>query len=380
MRVLQVADKPQRRGAEVFAQQLSCALRARSHDVRTLYLHSAPASGERLPLGEGDRVLEGREDHPLERLGGAHPALLRAVLQAIDSFEPDVVQANGSRTLKYTALARRLRRSRSWRLVYRNIGSPLAWVTGQRRRLFYRWVVMPGVDGVVALSPGSLEELETLYGRLPAHACIPNAIDLVGVTPAVSRDALRGSLNTAADAPVILFVGSLTAEKRPDRLARIAHSVLSRVSSGVLWIAGEGPLRASLEEAFAATGLTSRVRLLGLRSDVPSLLAASDALVLTSDTEGMPAVVLEAGALGVPVVSTRVGALAACVNDGETGLLVASDDEAGFAAAVTRVLEDDALRARLGAGARAWVSSNFGMDRAAERYEAFYRCLGAGQA
>lgn len=125
MKIIQVVQQPQRRGAEVFASDLSGALRDRGHEVAIAYLY--PHAGDAaLPLGPDDVILGERSSHPAERLIGAQPRILRALRRHIDDLAADVVQANGARTVKYAALAGR-RRGRSWALVYRNIGEPGAW-------------------------------------------------------------------------------------------------------------------------------------------------------------------------------------------------------------------------------------------------------------
>ena len=110
----------------------------------------------------------------------------------------------------------------------------------------------------------------------------------------------------------------------------------------------------------------------GMQSDVADYLQAGDLFVLTSDTEGMPGVILEAGYMGLPVVATRVGGVAECVLDGETGLLVDADDEAGLANVALSLLQDPARRQMMGRRAREWVTQNFAMDKIARRYVAFY--------
>lgn len=350
----------------MFACQLSAALRRHGAEVRTAYLYDHVGTG-RLPLLDGDLVLGGREDGLLERAPGIDPRLLGRLRAAIDDFSPDVVQVNGSRTVKYGAAARRLSvRGRRWALVYRNIGDPRQWVVGRRHRLVYQRLIMPAVDGVVAVSEGMLEGLRGLYRLGVPVVTIPTGVVVEAPTRAAAE--IRAAAATATDAPVVVFVGSLTPEKRLDRLIRVIAAVRERVPGVVLWVLGEGP------EGRVLTGddLSSWVRSLGSVGAVADHLSAADVLVLTSDTEGTPAVLLEAGAAGLSVVATRVGGVPECVEHGVTGLLVAPQDEAGMADAVCSLLQDPGRRTRMGQAGRRMVTDRFAIDEVAERYLGFY--------
>ena len=112
---------------------------------------------------------------------------------------------------------------------------------------------------------------------------------------------------------------------------------------------------------------------LGIRRDVPALLAACDVLVMASRWEGLGLVFLEAMAAGRPCLATRVSAIPEVVVDGETGLLVPPDDPPALADGLVRLAGDPTLRARLGAAGRARVAERFGLDRMVEETLAVYR-------
>jgi glycosyltransferase involved in cell wall biosynthesis len=126
--------------------------------------------------------------------------------------------------------------------------------------------------------------------------------------------------------------------------------------------------------------LEGQVRRLPAVNDVPSLLAASDALVLASRFEGLPLVALEAMALGRPVVGTRVCGLEETVEDGVTGRLVAAEDAAALAAAMLDILERPAEGARFGFLGRRRYEARFRAQRMVAETDAVYDSLlgGAG--
>jgi glycosyltransferase involved in cell wall biosynthesis len=378
MRVLQLLQKPQRRGAEVFAHQLSRELREQGHEVRTAYLYESEDETA-LPRHGRDEVLGRSERHFSERFPGANPRLLRRLLGVIDAFAPDVVQLNGARTVKYGSLARRLRPRGSWRAVYRNIGNPGDWDRSRPKRLVVTGL-MSGMDGVVALSDGALRALRERYGLRAPAVVIPNGIDPAVLRATRSRQEVRAELRTPGDTAVILGVGTLSREKRFDLLLDAFAALGPEQPGAVLWVVGGGPLEPELRARAARLGVAERVRFTGVRPDVGSLMAAADVFALTSDTEGIPAVILEAGYHGLPVVATRVGGLPDCVVDGETGLLVPPGRADACAAALRGLLREPARRAEMGAAARALVARRFTMDIVAGQYTEFFRGLLGGRA
>lgn len=377
LRVLQVAQKPQRRGAEIFASHLSEELRRCGATVRTAYLYPHPGAAA-LILEPGDVVLDGRENHPAETRLGFHPRLLSRLRRTVHDFHPDIVQVNGSRSVKYGALAGRLDR-RPWGLVYRNIGDPRQWIRSRGQRAFYRWAVMPRIDGIVGVSEETLSAVKTFYPLAVPTARIPRALDVGRFKPARSREEVRRDVSSPPDAPVLLFVGSLTPEKRPDRLLRILALVRRHLPDTRLWVLGDGPVRDDFLRQCRDLDLAGSISMFGARTDVADFMAAADLLLVTSDTEGIPGVAIEAGASGLPVVATRVGGVQECVIEGQTGLLAEVTDENGFAAAVLRLLDCPASRAAMGDQARRWVSESFDLRVVAQQYLQFYeRVLSAG--
>ena len=128
----------------------------------------------------------------------------------------------------------------------------------------------------------------------------------------------------------------------------------------LLSIAGEGPLRATLEQEIAKLDLTEHLRLLGFREDVKDLLAAADVFVLPSQTEGLPLALVEAMAMRLPIISARVGGVPEIASAfGEEWLLEPFDEE-GWAAAICALLSKSAAeRLALGERARAIVEHEF---------------------
>ncbi len=377
MRLLQIVQKPQRRGAETFARQLGAVLRRGGHEVRTAYLEPWPGG---YSLRDGDVLLGSEPAGFEERVPGLGPARLKRLQALTRRYQPDVVQVGGGRTVKYGVALGVVAGSAMGTLVWRNIGMAPDWVRGGLRKAAYRRVLLPQVDGVISVTEASAESFRKFYRPRCPLEVIPTGVDSASLDTSGPVASVRDELATSQDARVVLFVGSLAPEKRVDRLLRIAAAAAQRVENLAVWIVGAGPLAAELAELASASGLEDRVTFTGSRPDVGRLMAAADVLALTSDSEGIPRVVLEAGLARLPVLAPRVGGIAEFVEPGVSGELFDPSDESGAGETLVGLLQDAGRRRRLGEALHATVATQFTMDVIAERYLDFYRRLGVDRA
>ena len=187
----------------------------------------------------------------------------------------------------------------------------------------------------------------------------------------------RRELGCPANACVILSVARLVAEKDHATLLAAFRQLAERDPQVRLWLAGDGPLRATLTAQVERWGLAERVVFLGFRADVPRLLAGSDLLAITSLREGLPNVALEAMAARRPVVATAVAGTPELVKDGETGLLVPPGAPAALAGALASLAADPVRRHQMGERGRRRVEQWFEESVALDRWEDYLlRLLG----
>ena len=200
---------------------------------------------------------------------------------------------------------------------------------------------------------------------------IPNAVDFERFGVGGCRVENRRSLGIGSDEFVWLAAGRLAPEKDFSGLLRAFEAIESGWRAR-LFIAGDGPLREELARMVDGLGL-ARVRLLGLRDDLPELYRACDALVLSSAWEGMPNVVLEAMASGTPVVATAVGAVREMIEDGETGFVVPAGDYGALARVMEHMmgLAPEERRVMGEAGQRA-VRERHAVESVVGRWEALF--------
>ncbi len=364
MRILQLIDAPRRRGAEVFARQLTDGLGRKGHDVLLVAMRSASAAGGTLKVDQTVGGWNGR---------GLSLAAVRKVARIARSCSADVVQANGGSTPKCAALAKILSPRGRWKLVYRNIGDPSFWISSPLQRAFYRRVVWPRFDGVVSVSRQGRDGLRRVYGSGgPRIEVIYQGVDDGSLMATVSRSDVRCEMGTPETSVVLIWVGALSNEKRPDRALRVMSALKREGTSAVLWMVGAGPLSEELTGVARDLGIEESVRWVGAVENVGTYLHAADIFVLTSDTEGIPGALLEAMTVGLPCVATNVGGISEILTEGRTGLFREPDDELGLAECVERLIRDVDLRHELGSDAQRDAVVRFSMENCVTKYEAFY--------
>lgn len=188
-----------------------------------------------------------------------------------------------------------------------------------------------------------------------------------------TREEVRAELGVG-DRPLLLAVGRLAPQKSYDMLLGALDRLTDRSPRPALVIAGEGTERDSLAARIEAEGLP--VTLLGHRTDVPDLLAAADVFVLSSRWEARALVAQEALRTGVPLVATDAGGIPELV--GDAALLVAPGDDAAFARAVARVLDDPALADTLRTAGQKQAATWPDEDDAADALKELYDELTSG--
>jgi glycosyltransferase involved in cell wall biosynthesis len=244
----------------------------------------------------------------------------------------------------------------------------------------------PAVVAVYQLPRPAVSGRQRLTKRLTSHAVNRH----VGVGERTSRevehllDLRPGSVRTIhngvpdlpierpmprpAPGPIIGTFGRLEQQKGFDVLLR---SLLD-VPESTLVVVGDGSERQALQTLARDLGVSGRVVWAGWEGDPRAWLPAFDVWVLPSRFEGFPLALLEALLAESAVAATDVGSVAEVVRNGETGLLVPPEDPSSLAAALRRLLGDEALRGRLGADGRRLVLKRFTADHMARSFRALY--------
>jgi glycosyltransferase involved in cell wall biosynthesis len=234
------------------------------------------------------------------------------------------------------------------------------------KRLLHRlpWY---SADRFIAVSDFVADRLRRVSGTPAARTIrVYNGIDLARFTRPEGQT-LQSALGLPATSRVVFGSGRAMPYKGIEVLieaARLLEDAGLR-DVHVAW-AGDGPAFARLAAKAHDVGL-QRFHFLGRRDDVPALLASATVAVVPSLwAEAFGLTVVEAMAAGAPVVASATGGIPELIRPEETGLLVPPGDPVALAAAIRRLLDDAALRARLSARGREEAQSRFSLERAAE--------------
>ena len=351
-------------GAEVAVAGMAARARARGERVRIeLPLGGACAAGvERLVPGLGTGVRVPQPDTP-SRAG----ALRLGLHAAASTRDADIVHLHlpwpdrlgvglvGRGRRPALATFHLLPEGDDWS---RDLGlpRPLAWTLAHTAPRLAPIVL-------VAVSQHDAGRLRARYPRLRVQ-CVPNCPQ-----PPTGRPAEPLPWGPGLR---LLAVGRLCRQKGFDRLLAALGREPMRQRSWTLCIVGEGEERPALEQQRSALGLDERVHLVGARS-APDLYPQAELFVSSSRSEGMPLCVLEAMQAGVAVCVSSIPSHQEVAGDLPEALL--GPDEAGWPAALARIAEDPATRARSGALARERVQSRYSAERQDAAYGALYREL-----
>ncbi len=184
-----------------------------------------------------------------------------------------------------------------------------------------------------------------------------------------SRETARANLGLSSTEIYCAFIGRITQIKRPDRFLDVVAALKGAGVAVSFIVAGDGQLLVGCKERVERESLP--VTFLGWRSDIETILAASDLVLLTSDNEGTPLCLIQAGMAHLPVVSTRVGSVPEIVADGETGFVV--DLNVGdLRKALTSLIKDSKLRAEMGQRGYEYTMARYGVSRLVQDHQNLY--------
>lgn len=299
------------------------------------------------------------------------PGRYRQALRVLDGWRPDLVHgAVMEGTTLGLAVAKRFRVP----LLMEETSDP-----ANRRPMGHRLVrlVAAGAKRCVAVSPAVGRYLTADLGVSASKVqVLVNGVPRPSPSTAADVQQLREQLGIGRDDPVIGTVCRLFDDhKRVTDLVAAFDALQPGPRPSHLVIVGDGRDQQLIADAAAATAAAPRIHLVGRQHPADPYYALMDIFAITSSREAFGLVAAEAMRAGLPVVATDVGGLADIVVDEVTGLLVPPRRPDRVAAALQRLVDDPALRERMGAAGRQRADEEYSVERYLAEVEALYRRL-----
>ena len=352
-------------GLEIQALEVTAQLGKRGYPV-TL----ACCTGSRLASearAAGLRVIE------FDVSGYFHPSALLGLSRYIRVHSPKIIHCQHSKDLSIVVPAADLSGAKRHILLSKRVGS---YVT--KRDLFHRYTYSR-VERVLAISEVIHRNVIDTTPMAPENVItLHDAIDAEEYSPAKgNRARVRGEFGYTNENIVVGFVGRFSPGKGHEELLQAA-AVIAPARPGVRFLvageasAGEESYEQEIRRMSTSLGLDDRVTFAGFRRDVPDVMASFDVLAFPSHAESFGVVLIEAMAMELPVVSTNCDGVVDIVVEGETGLYVPPRASNELAAALTRLIDDPALRRRFGLAGRKRVIELFDRRQQIDRLEKIY--------
>lgn len=381
MRVLHVVHFPIFGGPHNQALRLARPLAARGFETVVVVPDEQGNAAERLradgvevrlmPLHRLRATMDPRAH---VRFVAALPAEVLRLRKLIQTEGIDIVQIGGL-VNPHAAIAARLERVPIvWQLLDTRAPRPVAMAAMAWVRVLADVVMSTGV-AVAEAHPGYPAIADRVIPFFP-----PVELERFAPHPEL-RAEVRSAWGIPETALVVGCVANINPQKGIIELVRAFARVSSRDADTRLVLVGaeyatHATYSAAVRAQMASAGLGEGrdVIFVGERDDVERQLAGMDVIALAAAprSEGITTAVLEGMAAGLPVVVTDVGALREAVDDGRTGFLVLPGNPDAFAVALARLLNDPALRARMGQEARRVAESRFGVDTCADAHVRAY--------
>jgi len=314
--------------------------------------HTALVCAEDSPLHEMCAA-NGIAHYPVRFGGDVDLSLIFKLRKIYNDFGPDLIHIHsrkGADTLG--ALAARWF-SDAKVIIARRVDDPVK--PSAFNKLRFGWLC----DRITAVSKGIVAELVKGGVDEAKISQVYSAIQAGDYQVEADPLAVKKELGISADDKVIAVISQLIIRKGHRFLFQAAPTILAAHPNTRFLILGEGELQQELEQQAADLSIADHVIFAGYRNDIGRLLKVVDVLVHPATMEGFANVAMQAMAAQVPVVSSNVGGMPESVRDGITGLLVPPCEPAALAAAVNRLLSDEALCRELGDNGRRIVESEF---------------------
>ncbi|UCE24391.1 MAG: glycosyltransferase family 4 protein [Candidatus Zixiibacteriota bacterium] len=304
-------------------------------------------------------------------------SILRHARELLQNQKTDIIH---SHRRKENVLAGLLKRSGHTKYLVQTVhGAPEPFKGLNRiREKFYmglnNYFTTRHFDHILPVSDDLKQYLGERLGR-GRLTTVHNSINVDEVLPDRGSVEVKRAFGFSEGHTVIGSAGRMVAVKGFDIFLKAGRILLEKRPDVRFLLVGDGPQLEDLQKLAKELGIDGQVRFPGFRNDMTDLLNCLDVFVVSSHHEGIPTVVLEAMALKKAVVATSVGGMIEMLDADVSGILVPPSNAGAIASACERLLNDSALRERLGRAAREKVERHFSARTQAEKVVDIYRQL-----
>ena len=354
MKIMQVIPYFCFGGAEIMCENLTYALKNAGQDVFVVSLYNERTPIARRMEGAGIRIVY------LDKKLGLDLSMVTKLVRVMRQERPDVVHTHLD-VIKYATAAARLSGVKKCVHTVHSLADREA--EGRIQKIINGTYFRKAWSVPVALTPEVQASVSDFYGLPPERIpVIYNGIDLSRCIPKTTYE--------TGETVTILHVGRFDVPKNHAGLLEAFRLLRETHPECHLRLVGDGDLRLRMEALAKEKGISDAVEFCGMQSNVYPYLHDADIFTLPSIYEGNPRTIIEAMGTGLPLVASRVGGIPDMIHDGESGILVEPEPRA-VCDALARMVEDGALRRRLGENAKA-QSRQFSAEHMAEDYLTCY--------
>lgn len=339
-RIMLMTDEMEVGGSQRQIVQLALGLKERGITCCVLYFIKPSFLVEQLEAA-------GIETIRVDKQRRVDPGFVMNLRRAIAQWAPDVVHCYSFTAELWGAIACRLLPARRRPVLVSSVRGTYEWY-GRNQWRMKRWVSGQSASIISNSHEGAEYAARQMGWPIGHFQVVHNGVSVPEPDAARVAELRAHYLQDGRYDTLLLFVGRLVEHKNLPRLLEAFAAVVRQRPRTRLLLAGSGPLQETIAENIRQLGLEEHALLLGEQSEVPALMKAADMVVLPSLREGLSNVVLEAMALGRAVLSTPVGGIGQAITSGTHGVLVEPTDTGALTAAMLSLIDDPALRERLG--------------------------------
>ena len=363
--ILMLVTKRQFRGAEISAYNLSKTLVEKGHKVIWVGLYSFE--------GENPLNLEGsiNVDLPDSKFWLSYRKI-KTLAELYSKYTPDIVQANGSDTLRYVVFLKIL--GMKPKIIYRNISIISKWINTKPKYYLFRYLFSK-TDKIVSVGDEALQDFNHFFKFSASKAqVIRRGIPIL--QPNLTEvELIKKQYYISNDNFVFIHIGHFSVEKNHEFLIKVWETLVSRHDNIKLVLLGDGTLHKEIDTLVHSKNLSNSVLLPGLQTNITDWLAISKIMLLCSTVEGVPGVVIEAAMQGVPTIAVNVGGVKEVLIDGENGLLVSHHDENLFVQKCEQLIIDNQLLETFSKNSKVLVLERFDLDSNFNEFVACYNSI-----